>query len=230
MAARWQKGSHLWIPFAFLAAAGMLAWLALERGGWRLALLWPAADCAAVAAAYFGAAGRVFGKEPDGSMRGPRTWFMLPFLAVVRAVWRLEVALSRERCWDEVAPGVLLGRRPREGEHPPEVDLVVDMTSEFPKPGYHPASAAYHCLPTLDAFVPDAEAFLGLVDAAAAARRVFVHCAQGHGRSAAFVAALLVRRGLAAGVGEAMELIRRARPACRLNHAQARLVALARTP
>ncbi|MBI4423821.1 MAG: dual specificity protein phosphatase family protein [Elusimicrobia bacterium] len=223
MGAPWRKGSHLWIPGAFFAVSGMLAWLAFERAGWSLALLWPAANCAAVGAAYFGAGGRVFGKARDGSMRGPRSWAMLPFLAVVWAVWRLQVALSPERCWDEPAPGILLGRRPRRGEHPPDLELVVDLTAEFPKPGYHPGSAGYRCLPTLDAFVPEEASFLALLEEAARARRVFVHCANGHGRSAAFAAALLLRRGLASEVGEAMALIRRARPACRLNPVQARL-------
>ena len=62
-----------------------------------------------------------------------------------------------------------------------------------------------------------------LVEEAFSAGSVFVHCANGHGRSAAFAAALLLRRGLARDVAEAMGIIRRARPACRLNPVQTAL-------
>lgn len=224
----WRKGSHLWIPASFLTVAVLLLYLARERGGAWWALIWPAADCAAVGAAYFGPAGKIFGKRGDGTLGGLPRWALFPFRAVSGLVWRLQVALSPEPCCNEVAPGVFLGRRPRAGEYPPELELVVDLTAEFAKPPYHPAAARYRCLATLDAFVPEAAPFLALVDEACAARRVLVHCAQGHGRSAAFAAALLLRKGLARDLPEAMARIRAVRPACALNPVQAALAARAK--
>ena len=221
--APWQKRSHVWIPLSFFLVAGLLAYLAIARGGASLLWLWPAADCAAVGAAYFGFGARVFGKRSDGSLSPWAALPMLPFLAVIRIVWRLQVLLSPEPCWSEVVPGLFLGRLPLRGEYPEGIRLVVDMTAEFSKPDYHPASAGYRCLPTLDAFVPDSGACDALVEEAFSAGSVFVHCANGHGRSAAFAAALLLRRGLARDVAEAMGIIRRARPACRLNPVQTAL-------
>lgn len=214
------KGSHLWIPACFALVAGLLLYMAAERGGARWLLAWPAANCAAVAAAYFGRGGKVFGKRPDGSRSPAVGVWMLPFLAVQHIVWRLQVLLSPEPCCSEPAPGLFVGRRPLAGEHPPGLDLVVDVTAEFAKPAYHPDGVAYAALPTLDAFVPEPGPYRDLVAKAAAARSVLVHCANGHGRSAAFVAALLVRRGLAADVDAAMALVSKVRPACRLNPAQ----------
>lgn len=214
------KRSHLWIPASFALVAGSLLYMAAERGGAHWALLWPAANCGAVAAAYFGPGGRVFGKRADGSRAGAVVAWMLPFLTVQYLTWRLQVLLSPEDAFNEAAPGLHVGRRPLPGEHPAGLELVVDVTAEFPKPSYHPEGVAYAALPTLDAFVPEPEAYAALVRKAAAAKSVLVHCANGHGRSAAFAAALLVRRGLAKDVDEAMGLVRRARPACRLNPAQ----------
>lgn len=213
------KRTHLWIPACFVLAAGMLLYLAAERGGAHWALVWPAANCAAVAAAYFGPGARVFGKRPDGSRSVGVVAWMLPFLTVNYLTWRLQVLLSPEDCCNEPAPGLFVGRRPRPGEYP-KAALVVDLTSEFPKPAYHPSGVDYAALPTLDAFVPDAQAYRQALERAEKAGTVFVHCANGHGRSAAFMAALLVRRGLAADVDAAMLMVAAARPACRLNPVQ----------
>jgi len=54
---------------------------------------------------------------------------------------------------------------------------------------------------------------------------MYIHCAQGRGRSAAVAAALLIRKGLAADVDEAERMLRAARPSIRISPAQRRLVA-----
>ena len=223
------KRTHLWIPACFALVAGLLLYMAADRGGGAWLLLWPAGNCAAVAAAYFGAGAGVLGKRPDGGRSPAVAVWMLPFLLVNYATWRLQVLLSSEDCWNEVVPGLYVGRRPRPGEHPPGLHLVVDLLAEFPKSSYHPEGVGYLCLPTIDGFIPAPEPYAGAVARAAAVERVFVHCANGHGRAAAFAAALLVRRRMAPGIDEAMDLIRSARPACRLNPAQRAAAAAAGT-
>jgi hypothetical protein len=54
---------------------------------------------------------------------------------------------------------------------------------------------------------------------------IYIHCAQGRGRSAALAAALLIARGMAANVDEAEAALSRARPSVRLNSAQRAWVA-----
>lgn len=211
--------SHHWIAGSFIIVGAMLAHLAREHGGVFLILLWPAFNCVAVGGAYYGPAGRVFGKRADGAMNPFFSSLMLPFLAVLRMTWNMQIAISAQEAYSEVGPGLWVGRRARRGEYPPEADCVIDMTSEFAKPAYHPKNADYLCVPTLDAYIPEDEEFSEAV-LAVKDQKVFVHCANGHGRSATFAAALLLARGQADSIDDALAKILKARPLCALNPAQ----------
>jgi protein-tyrosine phosphatase len=73
------------------------------------------------------------------------------------------------------------------------------------------------CVPTLDARATDDAAFGAVLDRVTAAEGpVYIHCAYGFGRSAALVAAVLIRRGLARDVDEAVAMLAKARPGVRL--------------
>ena len=123
-----------------------------------------------------------------------------------------------------MVPGVFVGRRLPLTDLPPGVGVVVDLTSEFAAPScVRTREGKYVCLPTLDGHAPSARALRALLDEVADNEGpLYVHCAAGHGRSAMLAATLLVRRGHAADVDEAMALMRKSRPAVRLMPAQRR--------
>ncbi len=102
---------------------------------------------------------------------------------------------------------------------------MVDLTAEFPEPEGVRNGRDYICVPTLDASVPVDGQFVELVETV---NRIdgstYVHCAQGHGRSGTLVAALLLARGAAKSVDEAVATVRKARPGVRLNAQQKALL------
>lgn len=209
----------------FLAAGGGLTALAAAIGGPAWLLLWPAAASWTVAAAYLGLGPGVFGKRPDGTVAWPARLLLWPYLSAAWVLWRLHRLLGAGRCCDEVADGLWLGRRPYHDELPAGVSLVVDLTSEFAEPRAVLAKAAYRCLPTLDASAPPQRAFLELVrEVASWEGCVYVHCANGRGRSATAVAAVLMARGSADNVEQAMALLKKARPKTNLSRPQMRLL------
>lgn len=202
---------------ASLLTAFALAAFARALGGWGWALLWPAASAAVVGAAYLLAAPGIFAKRPDGRIPPWSIALHLPALSFTWGVWWLASRASGP-AGHEVAPGVWLGRRPFAGELPPGTTLVVDLTAEFPS---LQVGVPLLVVPTLDGTAPRLEAAAEALERALAAPApIWIHCAAGRGRSAAFAAALLVRRGLAPDVEAAVVALRKVRPQVRLTGRQ----------
>lgn len=204
------------------AAIGYLGCQA-EFASWII--VWAGISFLLAGLAYCGLGVRVFGKRPDGTIALFAVLLLWPFLMLTWGLWHLQRILSREDCCNEVAPGLWLGRRAYETELPPDVDLIVDLTAEFPEPRDVIAGRTYWCLPTLDAVSPDAEAFRTLVEKVAAwTGPAYIHCALGHGRSATVMIAVLIAKGEAADLQEAESRVKQARPGSAIHPGQRRLL------
>ena len=184
-------------------------------------LLWSGLVFCVVASAYALQQPRVFGKRVDGTLAWAPCVLLLPYLLLTWLLWYCQTRFSGEAVCDEVMPGLWLGRRASLREFPPDITLVVDLTSEFGEPCAVRTGRTYLCLPTLDNAVPSLEAFEEVVRKVASWEGgVYVHCALGHGRSALVAAALLVARGLVNTPEEALAWVKQARPGANLNRSQ----------
>jgi protein-tyrosine phosphatase len=210
----------------FMLLCAGLIYVAFRVGGWGWLVAWPASSALLVAAGYGGWGARVFGKRRDGAFAAWAWVVHLPYLLITSIVWHLMRLFSRENVADEVAPGVWVGRRPLLRELPKNVVRVVDLTAEFwPAAGIR-KRFAYVCYPTLDAHVCADEAFAEAVrETIPVAGPIYIHCAQGHGRSAALAAALLIAHGAARDVEEAEKKLCAARPGVCMERVQRDLVA-----
>jgi hypothetical protein len=218
----------------FLLLGCCWAAVAWVNGGWFWLLLWPATSFLVLAWAYFARRPGVLGKRPGGSIHPVVLVLLLPYFALTWAVWHVTLLLSRAGAGHEVAPGLYVGRRPYPAELPPDTRLVIDMTGELlPARGTRThlrgeGAPAYLCVPTLDGSAPPESALSDVLGRIAACRdaggNVYIHCAQGRGRSAAVAAAVLIAQGSAADVAEAERLIARSRRV-RMNAVQRAWVA-----
>lgn len=211
------------VAFLLLAAASASLALVVQGAAWLA--LWPALSFGLVSAAYLGLGPRVFGKRPDGTVSRLRSLPLLPYLVLLRGLWRLTRVVRREAPYHTLVPGVLVGRRLLPRELPAGVDCVVDLTCELPEPEPVRSGREYIAVPTLDGTPPDAASLLALVERLERVDgRVYLHCAEGHGRAGTVAVALLIARGLAHDADEALALARTLRPGIRLRPTQLELV------
>jgi protein-tyrosine phosphatase len=196
-----------------LGAQVLAAWCAIAFGG--------------VGLAYGFVGPRAFLKQPDGRL----SWLSYALFGPYHALnWFSLLGFRRaakENAWDKIGDNVFLGCRLSERDVPEIKRLgvlsVLDLTSEFSEVGALRA-LSYRCIPILDTRAPSLESLRDgaeWIDEGAARGPVYVHCALGHGRSATFVAAYLLRSRQARTVEEAIEKIQLLRPRIGLHPEQA---------
>ncbi len=183
---------------------------------WRWLAAWTALSCFLAATAYLANRPSLLGKR-DGRVSWWRVLPLLPYLVAFRIAMVLRRSRQGGPDWDEIVPGLAVGARVGVEELPPDLDLVVDLTSEWPAPGGVRRLPGYRNHPVLDgSFPPCEERFLALLAELTSARGgVYIHCEEGRGRAPTAAAAVLLARGVVHDVDAAMALVTRARPVAR---------------
>jgi protein-tyrosine phosphatase len=188
-------------------------------------LVWPGISLTLVGFGYLRLGPGVYGKKADGTMAWYLVVPLLPYLLAAWAVWHVARIVGREDCYNEAAPGLFVGRRPHSHELPSEVSLVVDLAAEFIECRAVRTGRRYLSVPVLDAGVMNDEAFLALVrEVAEWPGAVYIHCAQGHGRTGTLAAAVMLAKGHCDTVDAAIAQLRAVRPRLALGKAQLQFV------
>lgn len=204
----------------FSIVAALLAVYALLNAGWYLLLLWPAVSFWIVGGAYLHFGHRVFGKRPDGSMSLLAVAVLLPYLAYLWTIWHVLRLVSSESPINAVSDSVLIGRRLLSREMPCDIELVVDSTCEFSEPTTIRSARRYIAFPMLDAAALSSRSLAEFVCGLAVEEgRMFIHCAQGHGRTGLITALLLIAKGDEQNADDALLTLQALRPLVGLNSA-----------
>lgn len=211
------------VSFLFLAAA--LIYLGNPMiPSWRWALLWPAANLLVASGFYFSNWAKGFGKSGSGKLAVGPALFFIPYRTGLWWVWYLFARCGSENRFDQLMDRVWIGRKlDRVESRDASFETIIDLTAEFPVVKEF-TKRDYHAFPILDGAVPgmvELLHFLGIAEGALkAGKSLYIHCAQGHGRTGLFAAALLVHIGKAQDLESAMKLIHSARPRVRCNRRQ----------
>lgn len=222
--------AHLWIILVYrlvlpLLGISLLAFAGVEQGwGWLVA--WLGLNFIALGIAHSLRARSLFGKRHDGTL--PLwSWFVfLPLHLFTLTTWHLIRLVSREPAYNVVDESLVIGRRLLPSELPGKFDNYVDLAAEFAEPRKVRQLPGYLSFPMLDG----STATPGDLHAAVCRLRpgrTYVHCAQGHGRTATFAIAFLIASGKERNVDEALQILQAVRPGLRINRQQRETVGTA---
>lgn len=208
---------HSALIFTLGVLVGLNSWI--QGGEWVWIGLWLAANLIWLGIAYIRRDSAVFGKQADGSLSKSRTLLFLPWLLFTWSVWRLSLLLPEPKT-HRINEKLTIGRRLIGQERPTGIHTILDMTAEFPEPASVRNGMRYLCLPTLDASAPSPDALLATIHGIKPEEHVFIHCAQGHGRTGLAAIALLLHRGVVGEIEEGLVQLRNIRPGISLSSAQ----------
>jgi protein-tyrosine phosphatase len=214
------KTRQLKLGGLYLAGSLLLVALAAQIGSWAWWLLWPAGACLIVASIYATGDAALFRKR-RGSLQGAMQLLLAPYTA---AAWLNSRWWTRNETAAEISDGVWLGRLPSCSERRVlGIRSIVDLAAELPAPIHN---IDYRFVPTLDLTVPTTaqlDRAVAAIESLEANRPTLVCCALGYSRSAAAVAAWLVKIGRANSVDQASAIIQHRRKSLVLTAHRARL-------
>lgn len=222
--------AHLALRYGWLTVLlGIVSLAAIQRGMVRgytwhtvtVFLLWFTASAVILYLAYAENDPYAFVKRADGRIPLWVYFFLLPFYI---PFWFRQIVLnvfSRESVADQLIPGVYIGRRLLRSRDLPEGTLVVvDLAAECAvREAARARSDRVISFPILEAGVRSAADLIACIDSLPEAG-IYIHCAQGHGRTGFFACVLLLRRGVVENFSEALVLLKRVRPRAVLRQAQ----------
>ncbi|MBB6431222.1 phosphatase domain-containing protein [Algisphaera agarilytica] len=183
-------------------------------------LIWFGLCCIVLGFAYLRPGLNLFCKTDTGRIPLYMSVIAFPYLAFTYVVWRVNVGLVSESALIVIDDNLIVGRRLFPHELPRQVTHVVDLTTEFSEPSGVVERVAYQHLPIMDGHVPLRDRLLQTLEELPEDAVVYIHCAQGHGRTGLVAMALLFLRGEIASVSEGISLLQSKRPGIRLNSAQ----------
>jgi len=197
--------------------------IALTKGDFWLIGAWLGFDFLLIAIAYFRSFEGIFGKKQSGHLPAWSKILFLPYFLYALAIWHLARLLSREPVLNHVTNDIIVGRRLLSSENVGTFEIIVDLTSEFEEPRKLRDYPGYHNFPILDASSPSVEALRAFIESLQPGV-IFIHCAQGHGRTGLFALALLLHRKIVSSVDEGMTLLQKSRPGISLNCTQMKCI------
>ncbi len=209
------------IGILFTASSILLLFCGISDGNLYLLLLWPSASMGIVGFAYLFNNQKVFGKNEKGKLGIFNLLFLFPYIIYLSGIWRLLRLLKSENAVDRIDENLYIGRRLLSAELPDNIITVVDLTCEFSEPRKIINNTDYKNFKILDASAPNPEILTDFVKKLSRINNtIYIHCAEGHGRTGLVATLLLVAKGKADTFQEAYEILKNKRPLIRLKRIQ----------
>jgi protein-tyrosine phosphatase len=213
------------IGFLYTLIGTLAAAYGLQDWTVRWLLCWFGLAYLMVGAAYLGKSSRILGKKPNGKLSICAQMALFPYLSITWVIWYAMRIFRKEPPYHQVLPDLYVGRRLLSNEYPDNFNAVLDLTSEFNEPRAVLTRYDYYSLPILDGCgISDLTLITQLRKIFEEDRVLFIHCAEGHGRTGMVAAAAMLLKGIADQPEAAIRFVQNRRPKVRLNQEQTRTV------
>ena len=167
------------------------------------------------------------GKKQNGKIKVINLLLYLPCAIISYIVWHLQRIISQENPIDEIVENkIWCGRRILGSEFPNYIDTVIDLTSEFHEPGSIVEKINYISIPLLDGIQPDNKIIekLKQLSPSLLNKRIFIHCAQGHGRTATVTVFIMKYLNLIDNLETGLKMILELRHRAKVSNEQLRFI------
>jgi len=189
------------------------------EGGLLYLLAWLGVNFCALSVGHIVGSAAVLGKNRTGAIELWSWIVFLPLHLYTMGVWHVYRMLSTESPFNQVTDDLIIGRRLLADEVGFSVESYIDLTAEFPEPPLLRRSPTYVSYPILDGSIPK-RSELNIMFSALKGKSLFIHCAQGHGRTGLVAAAYMIFSEKVSNSDEAISVLQNVRPGIRLSGEQ----------
>ncbi len=146
---------------------------------------------------------------------------ILPYFLIIYSIWFFKYKFSKENKYDFFFENYYIGKKLIYKDLPNDIEIVVDLTAELNEDYSIIQNKKYISFPILDASIPDeVDFYLFIKEVSKLRSNIYIHCAEGHGRTALVAIILYLIRNKKQSVEEAFEFIKGKRRKIKLNKEQ----------
>ena len=184
-------------------------------------LFWFTLDLLLISFSYYFNSTFIFGKQSNGKLNLFDHLLLFPYLLFIWMIWRFSTILDKSKPFNQLTENIWIGRRLLDKEEIQSIDLVIDLTCEFSESIELIAVKEYLSFPILDAGVPNEKELKRLLNYIKGFNgNIYIHCAQGSGRTGVVTCGYLLFIGKAKTIEEAYQFAKSKRPSVKLNSNQ----------
>lgn len=207
----------------FISLGGILIYLGITQGGVSILAAWLGGSFFLTGLGHLWIGPQIYGKDETGQIPLWSKIMHLPFFLYTLGIWHIIRYISKENVYDQITENIIIGRRLLKKECPAGIMNYVDLTAEFTEPKPLVEDINYISLPIFERGIPCIDEFEKALNKVTN-KTTYIHCAYGHGRAVIFTIVLLVKTGKAKNFKEAFGLLKKCRPAIKLNTRQRKFV------
>jgi Dual specificity phosphatase, catalytic domain len=189
------------------------------EGGALYLVAWLGLNFCALAIGHIAGTPAILGKKRTGILASWSWVLFFPLHLYTIIIWHLYRILNTESPFNRVAENLIIGRRLLPGELSFSVENYIDLTAEFEEPAPLRCSLAYTSFPIFDGSIPK-KSDLDRIFSELREGALYIHCAQGHGRTGLVAAAYLLFTNRVTSADEGISILQKARSQLRLSREQ----------